>query len=578
MTEELFLELAAKRGFSGWELPALTIQFFKTKFGFDIQTIRQARSLALRHPKAYAKSSVANIRAYISKRYADQATSSLRQSPGYKESAKYLNYASTAEYSSKRLDYYKLGLTERVKLAKFKDPLLDRTLGKGLRTWGKALHASERGAVVGINTMMKNLWDVGEKHLAQLPNMTKAKKNLWRTNRGKTINTFMKILHSKNPNLQKLQSAANYILFSPSMTASRPLSIKAVLANKGSRGYAAEIIASNIATIFATTAIPAIIADKLREENPDKEPIVSGELNPLAGSWGKIRWGDNVFDFSGGDAPFYRTLARLGVSAYLSGQEAVSGKQQQTVLGQTVPPFGETVLSYGETRETAALGLAKTLLTGKDWVGNDIEGLEALLRAMSPEIIEATIETGMSDGTWEMLATMVATGASIGVSNYPVKAASKRRQFRDTIAQTEHATSWDMLDLKQQRKLKSKYRKQFNALDEEVSAERAIKPFDPSRIIEEERKSGIRITKMLTPANQTKVLGISVGVSRSPKKFYLNDKRYQFYQEAVAKHLNDRLNKINLTPNMSNKVRTKKLEAAVKMAKTKAYNDLRRTL
>ena len=578
MTEELFLELMSKKAFSGWELPALTIQFFKTKFGFDIQTIRQARSLALRHPKAYVKSSVANVKGYVSKKYADKAASDLVNSPGYKESAKYLNYASTAEYSSKRLDYYKLGLTERVKSIKFKTPGLDQTLGAGLRTWGRALHASERGAVVGINTMMKSLWDTGQKHLAQIPNLTKAQKQIWNVNRGKTINTFMKILHSKNPNIQKLQSAANYILFSPSMTASRPLSIKALVANKGSRGYAAEIMVSNIATIFATAAIPAIIADKLREENPDKEPIVRGELNVLAGSWGKIRWGDNVFDFSGGDAPFYRTIARLGVSAYLQAQEAATGKQQRTVAGQTVPKFGETVMRYGETRETAALGLAKTLLTGKDWIGNDIPGIEALVRAMSPEIIEATIETGMSDGTWETLATMIGTGASVGVSNYAVKESSKRRQFRDTISNTEHGIAWDNLDLKQQRKLKTKYRKQFVALDEAVKAERADKPFDPARIIEEERQSGIRITKMLSPSNQLKVLGVSVGISRSPKKFYLNDKRYQYYQEAVAKHLDERLNKLNLTANMSQKVRTKKLEAAVKIAKTKAYNDLRRKL
>ena len=83
---------------------------------------------------------------------------------------------------------------------------------------------------------------------------------------------------------------------------------------------------------------------------------------------------------------------------------------------------------------------------------------------------------------------------------------------------------------------------------------------------------------MLSKANQLKVMGVSTGVNRSPKKFYLNDKRYQYYQEAVAKHLNERLNKLNLTPTMSQKVRTKKLEAAVKIAKTKAYNDLRRTL
>ena len=38
------------------------------------------------------------------------------------------------------------------------------------------------------------------------------------------------------------------------MTAARPLSIKALVANKGSRLYAGEVIATNIASIFATHA------------------------------------------------------------------------------------------------------------------------------------------------------------------------------------------------------------------------------------------------------------------------------------------------------------------------------------
>ncbi|KKM13204.1 hypothetical protein LCGC14_1718670, partial [marine sediment metagenome] len=578
MTEQMFVDLASKKAFSGWEIPALTVQFFKNKFGFDIQTLRQARSLAPKHPILYVKASVANARAYVSKRYADKATNELINSPGYKESAKHLNYTSTAEYSQKRLEQFKLGLTERMKQVKFEATSLDATLGASIRLHGRLLGASERGAVVGINTMMKTVWDVGQKQKAQLPHMTAKQSLRWDVNRGKTINTFMKILHAKNPTAAKIQHAANFVLFSPSMTASRPLQIKALVANKGSRAYTAEIIVGNIASIFATTMIPAIIASQMRQDNPMVEPPIDGKLNPIEGSWGKIRWGDQVFDFSGGDAPFYRTLSRLGVSAYLQAQEAATGKQRQSVGGVNVPSIGETIMRYGETRETAALGLAKTLLTGKDWIGNDIPGIEALVRAMSPEIVEATIETGLADGTWETLATMMATGASVGVSSYPVKESSKRAQFRDTIAEKEYNLDWDLLDQKQQRQLKTQYRKQFTQLDELVKAERADKPFDPARIIEEEKQSGIRISKMLSEENQAKILGVSTGVSRSPKKFFLNDERYQFYQEAMAKHLNQRLNKVNITANMNQRVRTKKLETAVKIAKVKAYNDLRRKL
>ena len=88
------------------------------------------------------------------------------------------------------------------------------------------------------------LYDNGIKAMraAKIP---AAKQDAWLRSRAKTHNTFMKILRvppdtykGQYKGLRRLQQAANYMLFSPSMTASRPLSIKALVANKGSRAYA----------------------------------------------------------------------------------------------------------------------------------------------------------------------------------------------------------------------------------------------------------------------------------------------------------------------------------------------------
>jgi len=80
---------------------------------------------------------------------------------------------------------------------------------------------------------------------------------------------------------------------------------------------------------------------------------------------------------------------------------------------------------------------------------------------------------------------------------------------------------------------------------------------------------------MLSKENQSKIVGIKTGVSRRPKNWYLNDARYQLYQQLVAEHLDERLSRLNLTAK-SEIVRTKMLEAAVRVAKNKAFNDLRR--
>jgi len=571
-TKKLFSELIKKRPFSGWELPALIIQGFKTKFGLDIQMFRQARSLAVRHPLLYLKSSWVNARAYLSNKYAERMFTQVKNSPGYMESEKLgWNYVGEAGYSSKRLEYYALGLTERLLTAKGK-------IGKPLRAWGRLLGASERGAVAGINNMQKGLYDQAAKNVRRL-NLTPAQQKLWMKNRAKTHNTFMKILRAppgkKYQGLRRLKQVANYLLFSPSMTVGRPWSIKALLFNKGSRKYAAGVIASNIASIYAITAIPTIIGHQMRLQNPEEEPDVNGELNVLDGMWGKIRYGEEVFDFSGGDAPFYRTLARIGVSSYMQGRGAITGEEITEIAGKRIPSAGETMARYFETRETAALGYAKTMLTGKDWMGEPIPRLEATTRALSPELIEAVVEAGMADGLWGSLASFAGASTSVGVTTYPVKAAATRSKFRDIVSQTKHGMDWDELSMSQQNRLRSEHRKQFEALSERVRKERVERPLTIEKIKEEELRAGKRITSMLSKPNRQWVEDVSIGVSRRPKNWYLTDKRYNRYQELVAQYADERLSKIDFT-GMEDKRRIARVQVIVRVAKDKALATLRR--
>jgi len=570
-TKKLFSELIKKRPFSGWELPALIIQGFKTKFGFDIQMFRQARSLAVMHPSDYLKASWVNARAYVSNKYAERVFTNVRNSKGYTHSEKIgYNYVGEAGYSSKRLEYYSLGLTERLLVSKYKP----------LRAWGKLLEASERGAVAGINTMQKSLYDNSMKQVRKL-NLTPAQEKLWLVNRAKTHNTFMKILRvppgEQYKGLRKLKQVANYVLFSPSMTVGRPLSIKAMVANKGSRRYAGEVIATNIASIFATTAIPAIIGHQMRLQNPTEEPDINGELNVLDGNWGKIRWLNTVFDPSMGDGPFYRAIARIGVSAYMRGRETITGERITEFAGKRVPTVSETLTSYLTTRETAVLGYAKTMLTGKDWLGEPIPRFEATVRAVGPEIIEATFEAGMADGLWPSIAALSTSTMAIGISTYPVRATATRSKFRDIVSQTKHDKDWDELSMREQNRLRSEHRKQFEVLSERVRKERVGKPISIERIKEEELRAGKRITGMLSKPNRQWVDDISIGVSRRPKNWYLNDKRYNRYQELVAQFVDERLSRIDFT-GVEEKRRIARVQIIVKVAKNKALSTLRREI
>ncbi len=175
------------------------------------------------------------------------------------------------------------------------------------------------------------------------------------------------------------------------------------------------------------------------------------------------------------------------------------------------------------------------------------------------------------------LAPSIAALGGVGTGSYPVYTSTTRSKFRSVIAEKAYNKKWDDLTLIEQRKLSIKHRKAFSVFERKIKVERIGKPVSLVRIQEEQRKSGVKITKLLSKINREKIKDVSVAVSRRPKNFFLNDERYQQYQELTAKYLNERLSKIKLT-GKSDKVKTKMLEVAVKMAKDKAFRDIRRQM
>ena len=165
----------------------------------------------------------------------------------------------------------------------------------------------------------------------------------------------------------------------------------------------------------------------------------------------------------------------------------------------------------------------------------------------------------------------------MGVSTYPVKAATTRYKFKDIVSQQKHNLDWDELSMSQQNRLRSEHRKQFEVLSERVRKERVERPLSIEKIKEEELRSGKRIKDMLSKPNRQWVDDISIGVSRRPKNYYLTDKRYGRYQELVAGFVDERLSKIDFT-DMEEKRRIARVQIIVKVAKNKALGTLRREI
>lgn len=591
--EQIYNNLVQHRTYELWDIPRLLRDGLKSMFGYDPQVFRQLGGIKTRHPIIYTKAGYVNIRAYVSKNYADKVATQLENSPGWKigQSDYKINFLGTKPWKTteaQRLQQY----------GDFTDFLLSRK-NRVAQAWGKWLRASERGANVGIDVGLAKLVDNSEKQLSRLKvkkGLTDAQVKAFRLNRGKDINAFTKRVVAKNPKAREIQSAANWVLFSPAYTISRPIgtwrAIKNIFAGGvGNHSYAAELTLSNIASITALGSISAWVGDKWRKENPLEEPKIDGSNNPLDSLWGKIRVGKDVIDPSSGDASWYRTLARIGVSSYLYGKQ-LAGTEQTMVAGKTPQPAGEEVLRYFQSRETVLLGLAKTLLTGKDWIGEPIPRTEALLKQIPFEALVSVVEAGNADGMWDALSqgdvgeaskdliSNLPIGAAglmgLGTLTYPPSASSTRVKFREIMANREYQKDWNDLTKPEQLRLRIKYKDNFEQLNWNVKKEGLDRPYNPENIIEEKRKSHQDIKERLTKENQIKVEGISLAVDRSPENWFLNDERYAQYKTLFAKYLNERLSKTNLPEGMNTKVRTAILDSLIHSSKVRALSELKR--
>ncbi len=614
-TLALHKSIAQQRGYSVSDIPRLTRDMLKATFAYDPQAspLRQTSGIVARHPEIARQAFKANIQAYVGPKplrrlgrkvlrrsniefetavkAAERINAKLEASPGYDLSTKYVKYLGVTPWAS-----VKAG-TKLQQYGGFSKFLLsrkgDNIVVKTARKWGQVINASERGANAGINTSVNLLWREGEKDLARMMSrktMTAAQIENFRIQRGRDIMTGIKRRTAFTRQGKEFERAVNWILFSPANTWSRlvqPLQvIKRAIKSKGyEQTYAAELMVSNIAKIAAMGSIAAYTGHRLRANDPTQEPHIDGSNDPTNSMWGKTRVGNDVFDPTGGDATTYRMFARVGLSAYMYGRELITGKEG------TSPKAGEEFKRWLSSRETVLLGLGKTLLTGKDWLGRPIDRVDGLLRAFPIEFVVSVIDAGTADGVWEQLAAGDIQDASVGfvknipvgmfgllgggTGSYPVRAASARYNFKNFIAQKEHNKDWDDLTIGEQRRLTRENRKQFEVLDRQVKVERVADPYDPERQIEEARLSQKKITGLLSKPNRAKIAGFSIAVSRRPKNFYLNDERYQKYQELMAKYLNERLSKRNLE-GRSQRTKDILLELDVKLAKNKAFRGIRK--
>ena len=595
---KLFEALQSKKGLELWDIPTLIRDVPKAlRFGFDPQAARGLSKVTIRHPLVYISALGKNIRGIFSKNYTDVVSKTIEASGAYKLGQKEYgtNYLSMKPWAS-------VGAGTKLEQYGHISEVFRRSNNRVIKGIGTWLRASERGANLGMNDALNKLVIKAEKDLARYSkNRTLSDKQIaaWRKARGHDINIYTKRITMKHPKGKAIQRAANWLVFSPSYTASGlasgPQSFLRLATGKGfaSRTYAMQIMLSRLAGLTAASSAIGYVGHKWRLKNPTEEPPIDSSANPIDPLFGKVRQGLEVYDLGFGDVADYRLMARVGLSAYMGAKKLLTGKEITSIGGKKIPTAGESFGRYLESKRTLYISLAKQLATGKDWLGNSVTLKDTALDNLPFEFFQAFVEAGAADGLWESmaegidldtakktlgnLAPAIAALGGVGTGSYPTYTYVTRSKFRDVIAEKEYTKRWDDLTQREQRKLSIRHRKAFAIFERKIKEERVEKPSSPVRIIEEQRKSGVKITKLLSKPNREKIKGVSVTVSRRPKNFYLNDERYQRYQELTAKYINERLSKLKLI-GKSDRVRIKMLEVAVKMAKAKAFRDIRKTM
>lgn len=576
--------------------------FKAVPLGIDIQAARQGSTIAWRHPIIRAQMAIAGTRGYFpwfkgGDPYAKRIRSLIEKDPNYKVYDKVykLNWTSadpwaTVEAGTKIQSYGKFPLW------------LSKRKFAPARKMGEWLLASERGSVTGINLGLKLLGDVAEKELQLLrikKPMTPEQIEIWRTKRGITINAALKRIVAHSQAGRKFQTGANWALISPSHTISRPylrwrafstLFTKTGEGDWKSKTYAAQIYGLHLLRTMAVGSVFAYIGQKLFFDNPSETPAVNGSTNPLNPLFGKARWGNDTFDFTGGDATIDRDLARLAVSGYLYGKELITGEQQTQVGGTKIPTVGSTIIRHFSTKEAMHWAFLKTILTGKDWLGRPIESWKAIIKGISPTQLVSIFESWGEDGILEALAQRdpyevgkdIMASAAVGLSemtgggvqSYAVPAYQQERMFLDEMSVRKHNLKWDYLSPVQQARLKLDHKDILAEFDEQKKIERIENPYDPSKLIEEQRKTGKRIKAQLDKPVQQLLEDIDLSVSRSQNNFMLNDKRFNRYQDKLAKTLNQLIPKTRADKLPPGPARRKALESIVNKSKQAAFGEL----
>jgi len=336
---------------------------------------------------------------------------------------------------------------------------------------------------------------------------------------------------------KQLAPLLNAVFFSPRLNVARGrVGLDIVLTRPEGRYYnkalARELavwIGSTVGTLWLLSLIKGVTVEK----------------DPRSSDWGKVRYGDMRIDPWAGFSPMVRLMAQL-----------MTGERKVTDTGEIQGiDAEETIWRFIQSKFAPPMQLAADIKRGETFTGEPVEltttsVLRESARMLTPLVIQDLYDALKYQGLIEGAIGGTLAFHGVGVQTYPMTDNKKLKMYKDEIAYQIFGQKWDEVGPEAQKVIKE-FHPQIELREEKIRAERTNYDFI-GKMVEEQQDIGRKVFKTLPPfvQNEMKKAGVTVGglSRRIGADWFLNDKRYQQYQDSVGTTLKYVLPKIINNP------------------------------
>lgn len=500
-------------------------------------SMRQTYISGVRHPVKWSKAFIAQLKSLKSEKAAIAIEQSIKNSKHYNSAIQ-----------------YKLYLPEIKSVSAGMGTRPEEFMSRFARYF-PGVKMSERAYITMGNKMRFELWSKYS--------------SLWEgTN--KTAADYQALAHYLNavtgrgnlPKIIEKQGALlNATFFSPRYLFSRFQTAAApaqMLPGRGSTAVGKIAAGDMTAFVAANMSVLAAIKFYWGDE-------VDIELNPRSSDFGKIRVGNTRWEMWAGFQPIARHIA-----------QAITGQRKTTTTGKIMEqPRRETAKRFVRSKLAPVPAFFYDWYDGTTYTGEEMADVpikSQLRQRLIPLAIQDIGDAVAYQGLKEGAITLPAAILGIGATSWEPSDFQKAALLKDEIATKYFGKKWDDLSVISQRAIKQS-NPQIEDMIRKAKADKTSVPF-VEEMLKKQIKIGLEIQGKLPPNVQKEMKRLYMRISGLNRTisdgWYLNDERYEKYQELTSTYLNRSLPKVMTSGNwraISDDNKRKLIEEVISTAK-----------